>query len=104
MRVTKVTGFQSFTSAQLVAAVGCSTNLLTDGQGQKANAAFLSCNASSGAVRFRDDGTDPTVSTGLRVPGATNPFLYQGDLGKIKFIAESPGNPTLDVCYVNVSD
>lgn len=104
MHVSKVIGFQSFVSSDMAAAVGCSTTLLTDVDGMKANAAWLSVHASSGAVRFRDDGTNPTVSTGLRIPGATNPFLYQGDLQRLKFIAESPGAPTLQVSYVVVTD
>ncbi|MDP2621241.1 MAG: hypothetical protein Q8P46_13895 [Hyphomicrobiales bacterium] len=104
MRVTKVIGFQSFVSSAIAAAVSCSSNLLTDSQGNRANAAWLSCLATTGAVRYRDDGTAPTVSTGLRIPSGVNPFLYQGDLGKLQFIAESPGNPTLSVCYVQVAD
>lgn len=103
MRVTRIIGYQSFVSSAIASAVACSSSLLKDAQGNQANAAFFSCNSTTGAVRFRDDGTAPTVSTGLRIPAGTNPFLYQGDLGKIQFIGEA-GNPTLDVSYVQVAD
>lgn len=46
------------------------------------------------AIRWRDDGTDPTTTTGNRiVAGAV--FQYCGDLNKIKFIGES-GTPILN--------
>lgn len=104
MRVTRIIGYQSFVSSAIAGAVACSSSLLKDAQGNQANAAFFSCFATTGAVRYRDDGTAPTVSTGLRIPAGIAPFLYQGDLGKIQFIAESPGNPTLEISYVQVAD
>ena len=104
MHVARIIGYQSFVSSAIASAVGVSSNLLTDSQGNRANAVFISCHATTGAVRFRDDGTDPTVSTGLRVPSGIAPFLYQGNLGKIRFVAESPGAPTLELIYVQVVD
>lgn len=38
-------------------------------------------------VRVRDDGTDPTSSTGLIIQKDSQPMPYEGDLSKIKFIA-----------------
>ncbi len=103
MRVTRIIGYQSFASSAIASAVACSSNLLKDGQGNQANAAFFSCQSTTGSIRYRDDGTAPTVSTGLRIPSGIAPFLYQGDLGKIQFIGEA-GNPTLEVSYVQVID
>lgn len=53
----------------------------------------------SGAVRWRDDGTSPTGSVGmLRVPGQE--FSYNGNLSAIQFINVSNANPsTLNVTY-----
>jgi len=41
-------------------------------------------------VRYRDDGTDPTPNTGMRIhAGETIPYL--GDIRKVKFIEEDTG-------------
>ena len=105
MHVTKVIGFQTFTSSDLASVVSCSTNLLTDAQGNKANACWLSAYATTGGVRFRDDGGLPNASTGLRISPTEQPFLYQGDLGKLKFIREGYGShASLDINYVQVVD
>lgn len=53
--------------------------------------------AESQAVRWRDDGTDPTASVGM--PVATSTYLsYDGDLSRIKFI-EQTASATLNVTY-----
>jgi hypothetical protein len=41
-------------------------------------------------VRWRDDGPDPTPTTGQRI-NAGDSFLYTGDLRAIKFIEEAAG-------------
>ena len=106
MHVAKVIGYQSFASSAILSVVGVSSEQLVDAQGNRANAVWISVQASTGAVRFRDDGTSPTVSTGMRVPSGIPPFLYQGDFSKLRFIAESTpgGNPTLELSYVQVID
>lgn len=106
MHVAKVIGYQSFASSAILSAVGVSSEQLKDAQGNQANAVWISVQASTGAVRFRDDGTAPTASTGMRVPSGIPPFLYQGDLQRLRFIAESSpgGNPTLELSYVQVID
>lgn len=49
------------------------------------------------AVRFRDDGTDPTASVGMPLStGAA--FQYDGDLNKIKFIEQS-ASAKLNISY-----
>lgn len=40
------------------------------------------------AVRWRDDGVDPTASVGMRL-AASEEFWYDGDLDAIRFIEEA---------------
>ena len=100
----QVVGFQGFTSQSLASAQACSTALLANKQlGITANAALFSVGGSTGAVRFRDDGTAPTASVGHRVPAGLLPFLYQGDLHKIQFIVDTvAGNADLNVTYLSI--
>jgi hypothetical protein len=61
----------------------------------EARVALIQCEAV--AVRWRDDGTDPTASVGMRlVPDEE--FEYDGDLKAIKFIREAAG-AKLNVSY-----
>jgi len=54
--------------------------------------------------RWRDDGTDPTTSVGMVLPEhdagtlAVAPFLYVGDLSKLKLI-ETTTDGVLNVSY-----
>lgn len=50
-----------------------------------------------GAVRYRDDGTDPVVGTGMLLPDGAI-LEYAGDLSALKLIEES-GAPKLNVSY-----
>jgi hypothetical protein len=55
---------------------------------------------STNAVKYRDDGTDPTALLGVTLPVTTAglPFVYQGTLSAIKFFPLV--NPAvLDVLY-----
>jgi len=49
------------------------------------------------AVRYRDDGVDPTSAVGFPKAVGSN-FVYAGNLSKVKFIAVS-GGAVLDVLY-----
>jgi hypothetical protein len=106
MHINQVIGFQQFTSNALTGVQAVSTALLTDTQsGQKADAAVISIGGSTGAVRFRDDGAAPTSNIGMRLPTGSQPFLYTGDLHKIKFIVDSvPGNADVNIAYVKIND
>lgn len=106
MRVTRSINFQQFASSALVSAVALSTALFTDTpSGAVANALIFSVGGSSGAVRFRDDGTAPTSNIGMRIPSGALPYLYQGNLHKLLFITDSvAGNAELNVTYVSVVD
>lgn len=49
------------------------------------------------AIRWRDDGTDPTASVGM--PVAAGSYLsYDGDLNRIKFIQQS-ASAKINVSY-----
>lgn len=48
-------------------------------------------------ARMRDDGTAPTASTGLPLYVGI-PFTYDGELGKVKMIAET-GTATVEILY-----
>jgi hypothetical protein len=50
-----------------------------------------------GAVRFRDDGTNPTAAIGMPLSIGTA-FFYDGDLKKIRFIQQA-ATATINVLY-----
>lgn len=106
MRVVATVGFQAFTSTVITTAVACSTALYTNTTtGLIANALLFSAGGSSGAIRWRDDGTDPVSNVGMRQATGSVPYLYQGDIQKIKFIADSAaGNADLAISFVKVAD
>ena len=49
------------------------------------------------AVRWRDDGTDPSATAGMPLPVNT-PLVYDGDLKKIKFFEQAAG-AVLNISY-----
>lgn len=53
--------------------------------------------ATTQAVRWRDDGTDPTATVGYPLPVNTE-LKYDGNLMKIKFIEQTAG-AVLNVAY-----
>lgn len=48
-------------------------------------------------IRWRDDGTNPTTTVGMRIL-SDNEFVYTGNLSAINFIAETAGS-ILNVSY-----
>lgn len=82
-------GYQQISSATLAASTG-----LTVPAG--ATVAIIQNNGTQ-AVRFRDDGTDPTSSIGQRIP-AGETLTYDGDLSAVEFIREADG-AILDIAY-----
>ena len=105
MHVTKVTGYQQFTSSALARVSYVSSALLTDAQGNKANAAIMSIGASTATcnIRFRDDGTAPSGTVGQVLAYGALPYIYQGNLQLLAFIA-GVGNPDLNITYIQVND
>lgn len=88
MAIRKNLGYQQITTAALASAVG-----LTVPAG--AQAAIIQVNTQN--VRWRDDGTNPTSTVGMRLRSGSE-FLYTGELSKIKFIREASG-AILNVSY-----
>ena len=56
-----------------------------------AGATDVLLSADTEPVRFRDDGTAPTSTTGIAIPNGLAPFLYSGTLSTLQFIAGSSG-------------
>lgn len=61
-----------------------------------ARVAVLSCDAQ--AVRWRDDGTNPTGTDGIPMATTDAPLLYTGSLAAIRFIEQS-ASAVLHVAY-----
>jgi len=80
-------GYRQFTSADLATAVGFAD--IAGGVPEGATTAIIENNGTQ-AVRWRDDGIDPTASVGNRV-AAGGVLGYDGDFSAIKFIRESAG-------------
>lgn len=55
-------------------------------------------NNTSQPLRWRDDGTAPTVAIGQRLP-AGETLIYDGSLAALQIIREADGTGTLDVAY-----
>ena len=49
-------------------------------------------------VRWRDDGTAPTSTTGMLLTTTDEPFYYEGNLSKLQFIETATG-ALLDISY-----
>lgn len=79
---------------QIVSATLASATALTVPTG--AQYAIIQNNGTT-AVRYRDDGTDPTASIGQRLPNDKELF-YEGNLAALKFIYVTTG-AILDIAY-----
>lgn len=93
--VTTCMGYQQITS------LSSATNLTVPGRSpmgttQSPRLALLQCESQS--VRWRDDGTSPTASVGMILNVGDQPYPYDGDLTKIKFI-ETAASAKLNVSY-----
>lgn len=62
-----------------------------------AGATSAQISVNTAAVRYRDDGLDPTTTEGHPLAAGSS-FLYFGPLSVVGFIAQA-GNATLDVSY-----
>jgi hypothetical protein len=50
------------------------------------------------AIRWRDDGVDPTTTVGMPVAAAATPIEYSGPLANFRLIAQT-GSPIVNVSY-----
>lgn len=88
-------GYQQITSVS--SAVGLTVPALADGR--LSNLAIIT--PQTQAVRYRDDGTDPSATVGMPLAvGAT--LEYNGDLKKIKFF-EQAASAAINVSYYFVN-
>jgi hypothetical protein len=94
--VTITGGYISAGGAQYALAISGATSLTVP-----AGAAIAEICVETAGVRYRDDGTAPTSSTGMPVSSGTC-FQYGGPLNKIQFIQQS-GSPTINVSYYKTS-
>lgn len=62
------------------------------------NARVALIQAEAQAVRWRDDGTNPTASVGMRMTTTDPGLWYIGDLAAVRFIEETAG-AKLNVSY-----
>lgn len=92
--ITSCLGYQQITSLSSATNLTVPTKDPATGANVKANFALITAEAQ--ALRWRDDGVDPTDSVGMPLAvGVT--LQYDGDLSRIKFIQQTSGG------IVNVS-
>lgn len=89
--ITDCLGYEQVTSLSASAAL----TMPTTPSALKPRVALIQ--AESQAVRWRDDGTAPSASVGMRLNPNTS-MLYDGDLNKIRFIEEA-ASAKLNVSY-----
>jgi len=93
--VTTCMGYQQITSLSSAASLTVPART-PNGSAASPRLALLQCESQS--VRWRDDGTSPTASVGMILNVGDQPYPYDGDLNKIKFI-ETAASAKLNVSY-----
>lgn len=71
---------------------------LHQGDAIPAAAKFVRVTAIGQAIRWRDDGEDPTASVGHRISAGAE-LLYHGPLHALRFISESSGGAVAVTFY-----
>ncbi len=94
-RTYRACGYQQITSLNSAQALTIPERA-PDGSSCKPNAILIGCTAQN--VRWRDDGTNPTATVGNLLVAAQQPFYYDGDLSRIRFI-EATASAVLNVAY-----
>lgn len=92
--VTSCIGYQQITD--LSSAVGLTVPVL-DKNGLNQKPTFALIVAETEAVRWRDDGVNPTTTVGMPLAVGV-PLQYDGDLSRIKFIEQTSGG-VLNISY-----
>ncbi len=67
-----------------------------------AGAIFAYLSAETGPIRWRDDGTSPTGTSGNLIAVADTPFLYRGDLNTIEFIDDGATTGKINVSFLGL--
>jgi len=92
--VTSCIGYQQITSLSASSALTVPT---MDKNGNKQQPTIAIIIPEAQAVRWRDDGTDPTASVGMPLSAGVA-LQYDGDLSKIQFIEQVAG-AKLNISY-----
>jgi len=92
--ITSCIGYQQITSLSASSALTVPT---MDKNGNKQQPTIAIIIPETQAVRWRDDGTDPTSTVGMPLAAGVA-LQYDGDLTKIRFI-ESTAGAKLNISY-----
>jgi hypothetical protein len=85
--ITSCLGYQQITSLSAAAAL---TVPVVDANGLSVKPTIAIITPEAAAVRWRDDGTNPTGTVGMPLASGVT-LQYDGDLTKIRFIQQAPG-------------
>lgn len=89
-------GYQQITATTMDAG-GVQLTIPATTQSASQKAQYVMLEAEGQAVRWRDDGTNPTASVGMLLPVNT-PTIYNGSLTGIRFISAVAGS-ILNISY-----
>lgn len=92
--ITNCLGYQQITSLSSATGLTVPTR---DANGLSVKPVMAIITPLTAAVRWRDDGTDPTASVGMPLAAGVT-LQYDGDLGRIKFI-QNGGTAELNISY-----
>lgn len=90
-------GYQQILAATLASATKLTLPTPIANAGLIPGYVIIQCEVTNAAVRWRDDGTNPTTTVGMTL-SAGQELDYSGDLTTITFIA-STGSPILNISY-----
>jgi hypothetical protein len=85
--ITSCLGYQQITSLSAAAAL---TVPVVDANGLSVKPTIAIITPEAAAVRWRDDGTNPTGTVGMPLASGVT-LQYDGDLTKIRFIQQASG-------------
>ena len=93
----KYFGYQQITDVSVAVGLTVPTKA-TDGNSTPTGPTWCLLQAEGAPIRWRDDGTDPTASVGIILQLGADPYPYDGDLSKIRFI-QTAASAKLNVSY-----
>lgn len=92
--ITSCLGYQQITTLSSATAL---TVPVVDANGLSAKPTLALIVSETQAVRWRDDGVDPTASVGMPLAAGVT-LQYDGDLSRIRFIEQAAG-AILNISY-----
>jgi hypothetical protein len=92
--ITSCLGYQQITSLTSAASLTVPT---VDANGLSVKPTIAIITAEGAAVRWRDDGADPTGTVGMPLASGVT-LQYDGDLARIRFVQQASGG-IINVCY-----